>query len=114
MKRLWSAVTSHAAMICSGLITVVSFIGIWYSFWPGAVTFVLGVGSLLLQYRDEKKHASEMALIHTRLQIADIVAQEVFDKPQYGGPIAKQYPEAPAIRQAMKLSAPPVKRSLTI
>jgi hypothetical protein len=109
MKRLWGVVTSHLSMICSALITGVSFVGLWYSFWPGIITFALGMGSLILQYRDEKKHESEMALINMRLQMGDIAAQEVFDKPYYGGSIAKQYPSAPATRKPMKLSAPPMK-----
>lgn len=99
MKRLWGKVTSHLSMICSALIAIVGLAGLWYNFWSGVITFVLGVCSLFLQYRDEKKHESEMALINTRLQVSDIVDQEVFNKPYYSGPVAKQYPSLPLTRK---------------
>ncbi len=109
MKQLWSAVISHRAMICSGLILVVSLVGVFYSFWPGIMTFLLGLILLILQYQDEKKRESEMVLINIRLQMGDIVAQAVFDQPSYGGPIILHVPPAPAVRRPMKLSAPPMK-----
>jgi hypothetical protein len=112
MKRLWSAVKSNLSMICSASIAITGLIGLWISFWPSIITFALGIGSLILQYQDKKKHESEMALIGIRLQTSDIVAREVFDKPYYGGPVATQYPSVPTTRKPMKLSAPPVKRKV--
>jgi hypothetical protein len=104
LKRLWGTVRPYLSMIFSGLASLVGLVGIiCISFWLSIIPSVLSMGSLIVQYRDQKKQKAEMALINIRLQTSEIVAREVFDKPQYGGPIAKHYPPAPPTR------TPPVK-----
>jgi hypothetical protein len=117
MKKLWSEVTLSKSMILPGLIAVVCLVGsivgvfgFWYVFWPSIIIFVLSCGLLIQQGRDEKKHEREALLVNIRLQRADIVAQEMLNKPYFGGPVANQYPSAPPMRKPVKMSAPPVKR----
>ena len=77
----------HLGVVYSVMTAMMALLSIWYGVPMAIATCVMGLNAAYCQYRNEKKIEQEKQGVEARLQLAEMAAEEVYNKPYYSKPI---------------------------